>query len=258
MTIDKNSSTPIFQQLENLIEGWIKSGKLPPGSRIPSEAELAQSYQISRVTVRHALDRLAMEGAIYRKQGKGAYVSPGKVNFNPATIFSFSQAMRALGHRVETRVLDQRLAPAPPGVAQDLNLPGNSPLVLVSRLRFVDDLPATIHRSYLPIQYYQAILKVDLTSEPLSDVMGRLSGLAIAYTRDSFEAALVHADEAFLSASRKKRPSCWSAGTFTSSGLPIRATRSVYHGDLFRFQVSPGKGLEVHFQAANAREVTYQ
>ncbi len=257
MTIDKSSSVPIFQQLENLIEGWINSGKFPPGSRIPSESELSQTYHVSRVTVRRALDRLAMEGTIFRRQGKGAYVSPGKIDFNPATIFSFSEAMSTQGHTVNTQVIDQRIVPAPASLARDLSLPENSPVVLVSRLRYIDDLPATIHRSYLPARYYEAILKENLTTERLKVVMERVSGLVMAYTSDSFEAALVQNDEALLLGIPEKAPILLVRGVaYTSAGVPIRATRSIYRADLFRFQVGPRKNFEVRLQEDRLKEVT--
>ena len=76
-----------------------------------------------------------------------------------------------------------------------------------------------------------------------------------AYTSDSFEAALVHPDEALLLGIPEEAPVLLVRGTaFISTGLPIRSTRSVYRGDLFRFQVGPGNGFKVRFQAAPAKE----
>lgn len=75
MEIIENSSDPLYLQLAQLIENKILSGVFAYGDKIPSEGQLIKEYQLSRVTVRNAIQKLADEGKVEKKQGKGVYVS---------------------------------------------------------------------------------------------------------------------------------------------------------------------------------------
>jgi GntR family transcriptional regulator len=245
--LNKHDAASLFAQLEDLIRNWIDSGKLQPGDRLPSEFELSARFKISRMTTRRALDRLVLEGMIVRKAGKGAFVSKDKLAFNPTTSFSFGTVMRALGHVVRTRVIEQRIVPAPHDAAQGLQLPEGQPIILISRLRHVDGQPAALAKSYLPIQYFEGILKEDLTELPLSRTMEKVSGLTIVRSDDTFEAALARSDEAALLGVSEGAPTLLVRGVaFTQAGLAVRFTKSVYRGDLFRFQLSDS-GFSVRF-----------
>ncbi|HYF95296.1 MAG TPA: GntR family transcriptional regulator [Symbiobacteriaceae bacterium] len=67
--------TPLYTQIKQHLEEEIRSGRLRPGERIPSEAELAQQFKVSRITSKQALVLLAREGLVFRIPGKGSYVS---------------------------------------------------------------------------------------------------------------------------------------------------------------------------------------
>jgi len=73
--LDRDSSTPLYQQLKEIVREWVKSGQLQPGARIPPERELGQRFGVSRLTVRQAISELVSEGVLYRIQGSGTYVA---------------------------------------------------------------------------------------------------------------------------------------------------------------------------------------
>jgi DNA-binding GntR family transcriptional regulator len=70
-----NKRIPLYYQLENLLREKIVSGELEPGDKLPTELELIEQYGVSRITVRQALQALADEGLIERKQGRGTVVT---------------------------------------------------------------------------------------------------------------------------------------------------------------------------------------
>jgi len=257
MTLNKDDITPLFQQLEDLIRNKITSGELAPGDRIPSEAELCETYNISRMTVRRALDRLVLEGLLVRRQGKGAFVAQGKVSYTPATIFSFSTAMRQLGYTVQTQVIDLKTVPLPAEAAAELRLPAGSPGIFLQRLRFLDNQPATLHVSYMPAEYYSGLLSEDLTSQPLTRVMEKVSGLRIINTEDTFEATLARAYEASLLGISQSAPVLLVRGVaMADAGFPVRFTKAVFRGDLFRFSFSPNGSpvLQVRMQEKKSEQ----
>ena len=70
-----NRSIPLYYQLEHILRTQIESGEAVPGQRLPTEQELSRQYHISRATVRQALAALVSEGLLYRRQGKGTFVT---------------------------------------------------------------------------------------------------------------------------------------------------------------------------------------
>ena len=78
MKLDVNTPVPLYEQLKNLLQSQISTGIYSSGEKLPAEAELCSKYEVSRVTVRRALDDLVADGALERKQGKGTYVAPLK------------------------------------------------------------------------------------------------------------------------------------------------------------------------------------
>ncbi|MBC7233349.1 MAG: GntR family transcriptional regulator [Chloroflexi bacterium] len=246
MTLDKTSAQPLYLQIEELLRGWIESGKLRPGDRIPSELELAQTYGISRMTARRAIDTLVMEGILFRRPGKGTFVAQPKTPFAPLTVFSFSTAMRTLGLFVSTKVLNLELVAAPPRVARDLQLPPQEEVIFLRRLRYVENQPMAIHISYIPKERFLRLLDEDVTSRPLNKVMEEISGLRIVASRDYVEAALARPDEASLLGIRQGAPLLLIRGIVYAEGeLPVRSTKSVFRGDHFRFFVAGNNLLEV-------------
>lgn len=75
--IDFEGPVPLYQQVADLIEARIKSGDLPPGRRVPSEADIAGEYEIARSTARKALNLLKARGLVIGVTGKGTYVKGG-------------------------------------------------------------------------------------------------------------------------------------------------------------------------------------
>ena len=74
--IDPESATPVYQQLADLLRERIARGEWPPDRRLPSEPDLEAEYEVSRDTVRHALDVLRGDGLIVTVRGRGSYVKP--------------------------------------------------------------------------------------------------------------------------------------------------------------------------------------
>jgi GntR family transcriptional regulator len=75
VSIDYEGETPLWRQLSELLRAQIESGELPAGRPVPSEATLVQRYELSRGTVRKALDALVKNGLIRRVQGRGTFVA---------------------------------------------------------------------------------------------------------------------------------------------------------------------------------------
>lgn len=238
--IDKSSSIPFYLQIQSLLISQIRNGEYPPDAQLPSESEIAIQHKVSRMTARKALDALVAKGILYRRQGKGTYVARGVVSYGLSTMLSFSRTLQAQGYNVVTKVLHIDVVPGSPMILEHLQLSADSQVMVIHRLRYIEGIPAAIHTSYLEYRIFASIINdhVDLSQESLLDSIQRISGLQVAYTRDSVEADLANAEIATYLNIEPGRPVLRVEGVaYAENGQPTRFTRAVYRGDMFKLIV---------------------
>lgn len=246
-TLERASPIPLYIQIEEEIRGSIDSGDLGPMSRVASETNLAEQFRVSRMTARKALDRLVGDGILFRRAGKGTFVANPKIAHGPSQKVSFSAAMRALGLRLSTRVLDSGVQRAPSHIARALDLPAGSNVVFLRRLRIVAGEPVAIHMSYLPPQF-AAVLDGDLTGS-LTELMLR-AGARVAEAKDTIEAVTATGDEADLLDVKIGDPLVLIEGVaHSATGQPMRYTSALYRGGRFRFIVDTSKPAQIAVEA---------
>ena len=226
---------PLYVQIEEELRLMIDSGDLRPLSKVESESTLATRLGVSRMTARKAVDRLVAEGLMFRRQGKGTFVAHPKIAHGPSQLLSFSSSMNAQSIRHTTRVLAAGLVPAPSRVVRYLRLAVGTPVIVVRRLRLVDDEPAAIHMSWV-LNRYSVILQGDLTGS-LTDLM-KSAGGSVAYTNDGIEATVAAGEIAQLLGVPVGSALVFISGTASSSDMePVRYSEAFYRGDRFRFRV---------------------
>lgn len=178
--------TPLYRQIKDLLVAGLTRGDWKPGEPIPSELDLAARFQVSQGTVRKAIDELAAENLLVRRQGKGTFVA---THTEPRAQFRFLRVMRDDGERVPThsRFLECSLARAPADVAAFLELKSlASPTVHVRRLLSFEDRPVVLDDIWLPGDAFKG-----LTAERLAQYRGPLYGLFEA----EFGTRMIRADE---------------------------------------------------------------
>lgn len=238
--LERASHIPLYLQIEQDLADLIRSGKLKPYAQVPSEAELADRYEVSRMTGRKALDGLVHQGALFRKAGKGTFVAPPAISHRFSTALSFSAAMDELGLQHSTRVLNAELIPASPAVAEALAVSPSTPVAYVRRLRLVEQEPAALHSAFLP-ERFATILIEDL-EQSLTSVMDNV-GARLVTTRDTVSAVNADREEAALLGIARGTALVRQEGVgFSSVGARLRYTDGLFRADRFRFRVGDGEG----------------
>jgi GntR family transcriptional regulator len=236
--IDRDAPQPLYLQIRKALHDEIRSGQYPPGSRVPSEQELATQYGVSRMTARKSLDALVAQGLLFRRPGKGTFVTANVLSYGLSTTLSFSRTLRARGYEIETQVLRQEIIPGPPQVTEMLHLPADSKVLIVHRLRWVADEPAAIHVSYLDGRIFAPLLRVDLETGSLLEAIEHIGGVRMAYTRDTVQAAQASAEESRLLRVPAGAPVLRVEGTtYDQRNQPVRFTRAIYRGDKFKLVI---------------------
>lgn len=150
-----NRSSPAYFQLKNWIGQAIRSGKAHSGMALPSEREIAEGLDISRVTVRKALDGLVADGLVVRRHGSGTFVAgpPQRVAQSLSRLYSFSEDMRARGREPGTRWIRRESGPADAEEARRLRIVIGDPVVRLHRLRFADGEPIALEWTVSPSRF---------------------------------------------------------------------------------------------------------
>lgn len=143
-----DSGRPAHARLSQQLRDEIERGVWEVGDRLPSEHELGERYQVSRTTVRRALQSLEASNLVYRRQGAGTFVAERQLSHGLGDLRTFTQVIRDRGLRPGTRDVHVELDPHPPVEAVDF-LP-SAVLWKVRRLRTVDDRPLSVADSWLP------------------------------------------------------------------------------------------------------------
>lgn len=150
----------IYDQLKrSIIKGDFKSGEL-----LPSEAELCAKYNVSRTTIISALQMLQNESFIYRKQGKGTYVSEPKISrdLSSAKTRFFGVMESEKDINPSTQILQIRTELLDSAIANELGVEPNEKAVYLKRLRLIDDVPVAITWSYMLWEYGAKLLQIPL------------------------------------------------------------------------------------------------
>jgi len=147
----QNSPTfsPLYRQIKGLIIQALEAGEWRPGEAIPSETELAVRFGVSQGTVRKAVDEMAAENLLLRRQGKGTYVA---THADPRAFFRFLRLIPLVGaiEHTSSHPLDCWRAKAGQEAARTLAINPGDPIIIVRRVLEFSDKPVVVDEIYLP------------------------------------------------------------------------------------------------------------
>ncbi len=234
--VHKDSSVPIYSQVERIVMDMIDSGKLSPGQRAPSEREIADTLGISRMTARAAMSNLVADGYLYSVPGKGTFVSNPKMRQDLMELTSFSEDMRNRGLKPGARLLDIGITHrASEKVYRSLELSGEEDLIRINRLRTADEEPMCLETTYLPKNHVPWLLEEDLESGSLYRAL-ESHGIELVRAEEHLEATVVWDTESELLTVPAGNPALLiERTTYTEGDKPIEYVKSLYRGDRYRF-----------------------
>lgn len=225
---------PIYLRVARRIENAIKRGVIKPGEALPSERDIAVMADISRVTVRKAVQDLVRSGLLVQRHGSGTFVTPkvARVEQSLSQLTSFTEDMARRGKTVRSVWLERGIFAPSPEETIVLGLSAGERVSRVNRLRMADDTPLAIERASMStrslpdpdkveVSLYAALEKQDC--RPVRAIQ-RISAVSL----DEADAKLLDV-EAGTACLRIERIS------YLPSGRVVEFTRSVYRGDAYDF-----------------------
>lgn len=201
MQIATRAPVPKYYQVQEELRDRIVQMK--EGDPIPSELELCRLFQVSRITVRKAVDGLVQEGLLQRVQGKGTYVAHPRFVQKPRERFvnqinGFYGDMTSRGYKVGTKVLEQTLIYPNRELIEKLLLSHRERVIKIVRLRYVNDQPNHIVTTFLPYKRFPGVEKSDLSEGSLYTLLREQYQAELVRARFVVEASSCAEDEAAL------------------------------------------------------------
>jgi len=234
--LDRNGPLPLYFQVATRIETAIRSGAVPPGSRLENEIAIGERIGLSRPTVRRAIQDLVDKGLLVRRRGIGTQVVQGQVT-RQVELTSLYDDLRRSHHDPGTRVLHRDVRPASEQVATSLGVALDADVLYVRRQRSTDGVPVAILENYLPVEFS------DVTTEQLEErglyqiLRGR--GVTIRIAKQRIGARSARGDESDLLDIDRGGPVLTTERiAYDDSGRAVELGLHCYRPDMYSFETT--------------------
>lgn len=236
--LEKESPVPLYNQLINVLIEMIQKD-MAVDEKMLSEREICEKYGVSRTTVRAALYELEELGYIYKRHGKGTYVSGvWKEMKNLSDSYSFTEHMKQLGMEPRTCILSFKETEATSTIAHRMKIAEGSPVYKLRRLRIADEIPMMVETTYIPCYLFPGLTQEILESMPLYELYSKLFNQEIKYADEEFYASLVLGKEVEqLGVPAESACLRMVRTTYNQDNRVIEFTLSVARGDQFVYKV---------------------
>lgn len=189
MQIDKESLTPIYVQVEEIIKENIKNKIWKAGVKIPSEKELTETLSVSRGTLKKAIANLVDAGYLIQKQGLGTFVVKDELEFPLAEgLYSFSEYLKSKGIDYENILISSSIKYATTKIAKSLNINEGDPYFCLERLRKVEGEIIMFIQNNINMKLVPGIETADFSNNSLFAIIESLTDLKISYSQTHFAA----------------------------------------------------------------------
>lgn len=237
--------SPLYQQIKGLILQSLQGGEWKPGEAIPSEMDLAARFRVSQGTVRKAIDELAAENLLLRRQGKGTFVS---THAEQQVQYRFLRLMPDRGDAAtegpaERRIIDCRSTRANAEVARALGLRTGESVIQVRRVLSFHGQPTILEDLWLPGAAFKGLTAVQMSDYPgPTYAMLELEyGVRMVRADEKIRAVLPDEEQAMLLQVTPQTPLLSVARTsYTYNDVPMELRRGLYRTDSHHYRNTLG------------------
>ncbi len=234
---------PRYRSIAAELGRRIDAQEFPPGTLLPSEADLASEFGVTRMTVRQALAGLAAQGEIERRHGHGTVVAPFRLQRQVQRPIGLAEELLSRGLTPGSRVLRFDEVRPTSEARSRLWVGPRGTVFRLRRLRYADGVLIGLQESLVPAKHAPGLAEVDFTSESLTRVLRERHGLAATHAEVTIEA--VAADRTIA------KPLEVEPGTpvlrstrisYLDDGRPLEQTTGWFLGNRYSYRVQQGIG----------------
>ena len=227
---------PLYARVETILASEIADGALEAGDQLPTEDSLIARFDVSRITVRRAVQNLVSRGLVEIRRGKGTFVAAPKITQELTELSGFVEDMHAVGRKPTARVISKQIVPADTTVARQLALTKGERVVRIRRARLADDIAVSFDETYLPLEIGKKIITNNLKVEPIFLLLEQKYNVPLIEAEYKLEAVAAEAEIAATLRVKQGSPIFRIERTSYSTGnRPVDYERLHYRGDLVSF-----------------------
>ncbi len=237
-TILLNEKAPValYYQLKEILVDKIKSNEWEIDSKIPTERELCDLYEVSRITVRQALKELESEGFLYRKQGKGTFVTAPKIEQRLSSFYSFSEEIRNMGYAPRTQMIEFKKLRVDESIAKHFN-EKETEVYCIKRLRLANEEPFAVETSYIPCELCPGLTADEIEAKGLYNALTSRYNLIPNEAIETFEAVIIHSNDAVHLHVGKNAPGLLLERTTYANERRVEFCRGIIRGDRYKYKI---------------------
>lgn len=229
-SLSKDDPTPLYLQLQRVLRTAITDQKVAPDDAIPPERDLALDFDVSRITVRKAVDGLVNEGLLARRRGAGTFVVESRVEKSFSKMSSFSEDMMSRGRRPSSSWVSRAAGAVTPEEALSLGLSPGSLVYRYHRIRFADGVSMALEYATVP---GYCLPSLDVVGDSLYDALDE-SGCRPVRALQRLRAIAFTAEQANVLGIAAGQPGLFiERRGFLADGRAAEFTQSFYRGDAY-------------------------
>ena len=233
--LDKHSVIPIYFQIAKLFEECIYEGKLKPGEALPAEHEIADTFAISRMTVRRAILELINAGLVYAQKGKGTFVAKPKLNEATFELGDFYEGITKKGMTPSSKLLDVRIFIANKTLSEKMEVPIGTNCLYFSMVLAADNEPLVYEKKYVKYTKQQPILEKELKDPSLANLAVIHGNHFPTTSKRVLHASIATEEEAAILEIEPNAPVFVVEQTiYDSDKKPVGWGKSIYRGDRYK------------------------
>ncbi|HHW09299.1 MAG TPA: GntR family transcriptional regulator [Firmicutes bacterium] len=234
--IDRNLPIPLYHQLAKRLEMEIRLRGGKPGELLATEKELQEQYQVSRATVRRAIEELTKKGLLKSISGRGTFIAQPTKEAAIPCLLSFSEELRRQNIQPSTRVIATIMVKADAAVADALHVTQNTNVLKVTRVRYGDGQPLAFTVDYIHP-------KVGLSTRDdfrncMFELLTKQAGVVLQEAVHTVRAELMPAKVAsYLGVKARSAALRFFRIVYDEAGNPVLYEDAICRGDLYSFSV---------------------
>ncbi|MBI5649647.1 MAG: GntR family transcriptional regulator [Chloroflexi bacterium] len=238
LKLKRNLATPLYEQIADRLRQQIANGKLKAGAAIPPESALTTRFQVSRVTTRQALDVLVREGLIVRRQGKGTFVAPPKIQQDLHALRGFAEVMAQQGREQVMQVIEFGIVHADAPIARALRLAKGERVLRVKRRHLFRGDPIAFALIYIPQPFARMLTLDQVATTPIYTLLARHAQVEIKRATQIVRTLAADAATAKLLALPKAAPVMMiERTTYSQQEKPVEYIVFYHRGDRYELAV---------------------
>ncbi|HEL0698065.1 GntR family transcriptional regulator [Streptococcus equi] len=225
---------PAYIKIHDAIKKDIEKEVWTIGSRLPSERDLAEHFEVSRMTLRQAITLLVEEGILERRVGSGTYVASHRVQERMRGTTSFTEIVNSQGRKPSSKLISYQRQLASDTEINQLHLEESDYVIRMERIRYADKVPLVYEVASIPEKFIKNVKKTDITEHFFQTLTS--NGYEIGKSQQTIYAKVASERVAsYLEVAKGHAILALTQVSFFTDGRPFEYVRSQYVGDRFEF-----------------------